>query len=440
MSLPTLVWNVCDSERNLLPFTVSESDSDDLLESSGSSRDLSTTNYITVETWKSLRLPHAKSKSIAPDLSRLPNMHLDIILEIFRHLHPLMLVQVSRASQSFHHLLRSPITDSTWRNSFLVDAQLPSCPPQVSGRRWAKLLFGHHICDECGLPGTNPDYIICRRVCTSCMDPKYVRELNVMARKTLRAGSESSDAEDSDTDIGSPYETRNCHVGSHAVQRFFESQMAIALENRNRAERCEAWASTFLRHSRLEYWAKLNKLTVSIMNRLIAEGFDLGDVREVQYDLKDCDVLWRKPRLTSKLWYQARPYILPQLLLVRTQRLEYERNWRIRTRKQAILADVVLTLRTPVTGSPYCYHAHPRAIEGFPPIARLMSEDSEEALIRDHPQLVAALADGAQFVDAWCVEIQTLLVSLLPAADAERPDIRLLERVTSVFRVQKPMK
>ncbi|KAJ6602029.1 hypothetical protein DFH09DRAFT_1126198 [Mycena vulgaris] len=386
-------------------------------------------------------------------------MHLDIVLEVCRpfltplqpdhpnlhasrqilgHLHPLMLVQVSRASQSFRHLLRSPITDSTWRNSFLVDAQLPCCPSQVSGRRWAKLLFGCHICDECGLPGTNPDYIICRRVCTSCMDPKHVRELHIMVHKALRAGRESSDAEDSDSAIGSPYETRNCHVGLHAVQRFFQSQMAVGSENRNRAERCEAWASTVLRHSRPEYWAKLNKVTVSVMNRLIAEGFDLGDVQEIRYGLKDCDLLWRKPRLTSKLWHQVRPYILPQLLLVRTQRLEYERNWRIRTRKQAILAAVVLTLSTPVTGSLHCYHAPPRAIEEFPPIARLMSEGSEEALTRDAPQLVAALADGAQFVDAWCMEIQTLLVSLLPSVDAKRPDIRLLERATSVFRVQKP--
>ncbi|KAJ6540507.1 hypothetical protein B0H19DRAFT_863112, partial [Mycena capillaripes] len=57
-------------------------------------------------------------------------------------LHPIMLLQLLRASKTFRELLCSPITNLTWRDSFLVDSQLPRCPPQISGRRWAKLLFG----------------------------------------------------------------------------------------------------------------------------------------------------------------------------------------------------------------------------------------------------------------------------------------------------------
>lgn len=41
-------------------------------------------NYVTVEIWKSLRIPHIKSKPILQDLSRLPSMHLDVVLEVRR--------------------------------------------------------------------------------------------------------------------------------------------------------------------------------------------------------------------------------------------------------------------------------------------------------------------------------------------------------------------
>lgn len=138
------------------------------------------------------------------------------------------------------------------------------------------------------------------------------------------------------------------------------------------------------------------------------------------------------------VWHRARPDIVALIINAQTERLESERKWRIRHRQRSIVATVQLTLRTPVTGSPRCFHVAPRAIDTFPPIAELINEELEEPFFRDDPRIVAALADGAEFVDAWCLEMQTLLVSFLPAADAARPDLRLLARATSVFRVQKP--
>jgi hypothetical protein len=88
--------------------------------------------------------------------------------QILGYLHPLELLQVSRANKAFRELLYAPITDLTWRNSFLVENdpdslgtdadnpdsspyQIPLCPPHMSGRRWARLLFGPQICQVSGV-------------------------------------------------------------------------------------------------------------------------------------------------------------------------------------------------------------------------------------------------------------------------------------------------
>ncbi|KAJ7891925.1 hypothetical protein B0H14DRAFT_3428351 [Mycena olivaceomarginata] len=354
-------------------------------------------------------------------------MHLDVVLEILGHLHPLMLLQVSRASKTFRQLLRSPITDSTWRNSFSADPQLLRCSPQISGRRWAKLLFGPHICDECGRPGTEPDYTICQRICTACMDMKYVHEFNSMVHRTVCADQATLDAERS--------ETHNSHYVPQAVHRFVKSLIAVESENQKvcgffpaafvllilfsqRAELCKSWARRVLSDSRREYYRMLNRVTASIKKRLISEGFDEEDIYQVRYDIGECDALWRKPRLTSKLWHRARPDIVALIINAQTERLESERKWRIRHRQRSIVATVQLTLRTPVTGSPRCFHRS------------LSSATTPES----SPRLLTVPSSWTH--GAW--KCRRLLVSFLPAADAARPDLRLLARATSVFRVQKP--
>jgi hypothetical protein len=104
----------------------------------------------------------------------LPNMQVDIVLEVsgscsrilvalsldyfcskvLGYLHPIELIQVSRTSRAFRELLHS--TDPMWRASFLIDDRLPQCPPQIPGRRWAKLLFGPKICDVSGTTSQFP--------------------------------------------------------------------------------------------------------------------------------------------------------------------------------------------------------------------------------------------------------------------------------------------
>jgi hypothetical protein len=142
--------------------------------------------------------------------------------------------------------------------------------------------------------------------------------------------------------------------------------------------------------------------------------------------------------LRAKVWRRARPHVVPHILIARTDRLEREHEWRMRDRKQVILGTAIMALRTPVVDSPHLFHPPPHAIEAFPPITQLIDEDSLEPLSCDDARLAAAVLDTAQFVDVWCAETQALLTALIPGADAEQPDLGLLDRAMSVFRIRKP--
>ncbi|KAJ6453747.1 hypothetical protein C8R45DRAFT_1038781 [Mycena sanguinolenta] len=439
----------------VLPFTFA----DPQAEISGRSvRDPETINHVAGEAWMYLRLARNKSKSASQNLSLLPSMHLDIVLEILEYLHPLELVQLSRTNRSFHDLLDSPITNSTWRNSFLVedhpdceDDRLPQCPSSMSGRWWTKLLFGPQICWHCGRSNTEPDYYIWRRVCTTCAEKNLIdaipgysetHELNSTVRRTMLGAEDflergrfwCSDG----IAIASQYEAAEANGGSQAALRFIEEQRDLVSEHRDLASQCDSWAWATRRKSSSMYSDILNKVTHRVLKRLIAEGFDPNDVANSSYNISDCEVLYRKPRLTSKLWNRARPHVLACVLATRALRLEREREIRVRRRKDAIIATALIALRTPVPNLQHTYFPPPRTIDTFPPLADLFNQDSDEFLSIDDPQLSAALADGPTFVEAWENETKTTLVSLLPGAQADNPDFRLLERATSVFRVSKP--
>ncbi|KAJ7245912.1 hypothetical protein B0H12DRAFT_1127134 [Mycena haematopus] len=463
MAVPTisspfsLAEDVPDLDSVALPFTFADPEEEITRRAV---RNLERINFVAVESWKCLRISRRRAKS-APrqDLSMLPSMQLEIILEIIGYLHPLELVQLSRTNKSFNDFLNSPITDLTWRNSFLVEDhpdspadQLPLCPSQISGRRWAKLLFGPKICWECSQPNAFPDFRIWRRICVPCLEqnlldvlPGYPRthELNSIVKRSLQSAEDSDGLFDPERGrfwrsdgaaIAAQYEAVVASGGSEAAIRFVAEQRNLVSKYCELASRCDDWAWDTRDKFLSVNSKKLDRVANSVVKRLIAEGFDKRDVENSFYNFSDCDELDRKPRLTSKLWNRARPHILPSVINAQTERLAREREVRVRLRKDAIVATALIALRTPVPNLRHTYYAPPHTIESFPPIAELIAQNSDEPISPNEPQLSAALADAPAFVEAWAKETQTLLVSLLPGTEANKADF--LDRATSVFRVR----
>ncbi|KAJ7646439.1 hypothetical protein DFH06DRAFT_1332800 [Mycena polygramma] len=81
----------------------------------------------------------------------------------------------------------------------------------------------------------------------------------------------------------------------------------------------------------------------------------------------------------------------------------------------------------------------PHTIVTYPPLAALVNGESDHLLPVGDPRLVASLASLASapaFVDVWCEDTQTLLVSLVPGVHAGTPALGVLERATSIFQIR----
>ncbi|KAJ7835239.1 hypothetical protein B0H14DRAFT_2590382 [Mycena olivaceomarginata] len=415
-------------------------------------RDPESINYVSAEAWKSFRIAQAKSKSTLQDLSMFPAMQLDIVLEILGYLHPLELLQLSRTNKAFRELLHAPITEMIWRNSFLVENdpdfatadsfdpvsasyELPQCPTQMSGLRWAKFLFGPRICQECGQSGADADHLLLRRVCFSCLEknledvvPGYPvkHEIQTAFHRTYRGIGDEDHEEYPErsgfwrTDgpaVVAQYEACVANGGAEAALCFIEERRELVSKDCDFAMKCDHWALKIRNKYKEEYSEKYDRITKSVVKRLISEGFDERDVRAF-YHINECDILWRMPRLTSKSLAN-----LSQCGIVRVRtssctswkprpaHLEREREVRVKRRKQVIRAVALMALRTPVPGLRHAYYPPPHTIDAFPPLAQLINEDSDEPLTHDDPRLLAAIAEAAGFADAWIGETQARMVS-----------------------------
>ncbi|KAF8652545.1 hypothetical protein AX16_004357, partial [Volvariella volvacea WC 439] len=117
-------------------------------------------NLIRIAVRSTLRRKSQRTKR--GSLSRLPELPIDIILEVASHLHPLELWNLFIASCTLQDALSSPTSSGMWRRAW-QDAKMPPCPPNLTHHRWADLLFGEPICDRCKKYAAQPDWALHRR-------------------------------------------------------------------------------------------------------------------------------------------------------------------------------------------------------------------------------------------------------------------------------------
>ncbi|KAJ7165712.1 hypothetical protein C8R43DRAFT_946364 [Mycena crocata] len=399
----------------------------------------------------------ATAKTPPQDLSLFPQMHIDILLEVLGHLHPIDLIHVARVNKTFRDLLRSPVTTSIWRSSFLGSPPLPPCPDQIPGRRWAKLLFGPRECDECGQPDTSPDYRIWRHLCTDCMDSKLCNGVpnypsshvvNALVAQTFRLEGSSGAAH---SDVGRVWPADGAAVAEEydrlkradedenasdsVLASFVEARKAVVKTTEDLADEAQQWAEDIF-----NAWLRMTeerhqRVYMSARKRLIQEGYDRRDVDSAQ-GLPMSPFLRHIPRLTSKHWNKARPHLLPLIDDARVARLKHEHAQLVARRTQVALFAASRVLRT-APHETWAYSPPHYTIETFPPLRELTTDPSDAPLAEDDPRLADALSGLLDFVKAWGVEKRLLLASLLPSPGAstadDPPNPRRLALATSVF-------
>ncbi|KAJ6544414.1 hypothetical protein B0H19DRAFT_1034821 [Mycena capillaripes] len=409
-------------------------------------RDHQTVNRVAVECLKALRMPHTAKKGGPQDLSLLPQMPMDILLEVLGHLHPIDLMHVARVNHAFRGLLHAPLAEPLWRSAFVGRSPLPTCPPEISGRRWSKLLFGRRMCDECGTPDTSPDHRIWRRLCTNCMNlklffgpPSYSSShiINTLVAKSFRfdGGSNTGDSDTGrlwpadGTAVAQEYERIKAadeearlrgDDSPGALDAFIEARKKAVQVIEERAEEAEAWSDAIFDESLGPCHERSRRVAKSACKRLIEEGYDPQDVENAQ-DLSTSPYLEYFPRLTSKRWNKIRPHLLPLVNTARTERLERERLELVARRTAAVITAVSHVLRTaPAESWPYVPPQY--TIEALPSLQALIQDPSDVPLADSDARLADALLELPAFVAAWRAEKRALLVSLLPPPTASESE------------------
>ncbi|KAI0664676.1 hypothetical protein C8Q70DRAFT_938855 [Cubamyces menziesii] len=129
--------------------------------------------------------PGDSPKQLAPkgrrrDLSRLVDMPLDILFEIFGHLHPHDLLQLSRTTKALRSVLMRPSAVTIWRNARRNVDDLPDCPDDLTEPAYANLLFDQH-CHFCVKARVmNVLWMLRCRACRACMKEHFTTLFDVL--------------------------------------------------------------------------------------------------------------------------------------------------------------------------------------------------------------------------------------------------------------------
>ncbi|KAJ7607694.1 hypothetical protein FB45DRAFT_1131007 [Roridomyces roridus] len=419
-------------------------------------RDYHILNYTTLETWKSLRLPKTREHQ---DLSMFPSMHLDILLQVLSHLHPLDLLHLSRTSREFRDLLHSPPGELLWRNSFGGDPGLPA-PPESTAESYERIqptsTLERRLLRECldsPVPlgpyrrgngrssststtsamqasnrhkeNTATNLLQHHRLGTSLPEYPPAHEIYTLIPKTRRTSGDAMVLRASSTPKFHPeegkavlkmYEDQQVQNDPVAFSEFVKSQRAVAAEIESAASNCAFWA----RHRVLDVVETRNhdcrkEIWKSVQKWLLKEGWEAIDIQAAAQKYE---------RVRTTFAHDTHP---------NTPTLEAHTS----IYRMCIQHAALNTLSEPIPGRDNEFYPPPHELTELPPLVALVQDPSRDELSPDDPRVMAFLtsSEARAFMDDWSVRTQAHLVSLLPTTTStSESHLELLERATSVFR------
>ncbi|KAN0109267.1 hypothetical protein V8E52_009451 [Russula decolorans] len=290
-------------------------------------------------------------------LSELPTMPLDILFEIFSHLHPSDLLSLSRVNKEFRSQLLSSGFLSLWNVCFRL-CGAPTTPVDMSSASWAHLLFGGAYCYSCGAkPVTKILFSFRRRACRSCITThlRCLSEVSQEYKDMIRSEPRS---------VGKPCCTR--HWWDEDVMAF-EAELNALKNPVGDPAGAGATISAFLakkkegvtaitEHARIcATWekdrntdrsTKLSDVRVKrfedIKARLLALGYIEKDVDQLRLHR---EVRTSKP-MSDRVWKRVEPLLLPEVNEARDRRLVQEGGDDYKLLRQRVVVEYSTFLKT----------------------------------------------------------------------------------------------
>ncbi|TDL27050.1 hypothetical protein BD410DRAFT_783204 [Rickenella mellea] len=286
---------------------------------------------------KTLNSSKGTKGKICGRLAVLPSMPLDILLEIFGHLRPIDLLQLSRANKALNKIMMSNSGVSLWKAARRNIPAFPETPGDMSDAEWVHLIFE----TNCHGPGCKKkgirkiDWALRIRGCERCWKENVVwsgrfaqqfpeLELEVMQllpysstggwayrylsnnqfywRPAILALSKVLDEYTKNIQLRKP-------GAEAAVNAFRKVQAARAETAVKYASVCKAWESDAADNRR----KTLQILSDDRIHEVSARFMNLGWSSEHVEELKRHNLVRQSKELTERVWVNIRPQLEKEL-------------------------------------------------------------------------------------------------------------------------------
>ncbi|TFK92410.1 hypothetical protein K466DRAFT_625452, partial [Polyporus arcularius HHB13444] len=297
----------------------------------------------------------------------MPTLPVDVLLEIFAHMHPRDLLNMSRTSRDFRSFLMNRANAGLWRAARSNEPGLPECPPFLSEPAYANVVFSSlcHVCLK-NVPHHTRVFIeFGARYCTKCGDDMLVdRDQDEELDDFLQELQEFINDDGEKDEVELPLLFTHYYPS-----RLLRSQIAefrarwdansddearnkLIEEEAGRKKEIEAWSNEFYAwidgksSARSAELAKLRRGRVdAIMDRLRQEGWQkemaLPDNKERLKSLAKQKFANKPAALTDKVvWKNIRGEANKWVETVRAQRLHDHRR-RVLDERFNVFADFI---------------------------------------------------------------------------------------------------
>ncbi|KAJ7185456.1 hypothetical protein C8R46DRAFT_982058 [Mycena filopes] len=404
-----------------------------------------------------------KGKGTGDATCHLTEIPLDVLLEIFSHLEPKDIIQLSRTNHTFRSHLLSSASKSVWRNA-RENVDGPDCHEDMSEQQWAHLLYGPAQCQSCGAKGVQRvDFGLRRRACTRCLKanlvvtssfkkryPHLEKSLLNLIPYTHIGGSAHGHASRSNfywnEDIEEMAETvarydRDIHMriagAQKALDDFIAQRVALVKAVVDHADVCTDWSIHLALRRQEETTSKIAARYDAIEARFRELDYTDDDISVIQHSNEAS----QRAALTDSIWKRIRPILEPRVQAAKEERLKTERDARIRART-ALVEEVYKNYRQTLVPRSWRYLPSLYEIRQSSPFSAVIDlpnavdvriadfKDAEAALPTILPLITAARkAELLRLIEA----ARTAEPNLFTAASQDS-DPRTLTLATSVFK------
>ncbi|KAI0692010.1 hypothetical protein C8T65DRAFT_670127 [Cerioporus squamosus] len=377
-------------------------------------------------------------------LESMPNLPLDVLIEIFGFIHPRDLLSLARTTREFRDFLMSRNAISFWKESRKQVEGLPDPPTDVSEPAYANFLFFNQ-CHGCFKGGAHVSiyWVFLARYCSSCKSRWLVQYPNptpMSIGNEFRSLVPDEDALLNWMELKGSGRGRYYRKYYHRPEldeltkrwdalrdskpedrkRFVEGRLASVEQRRKMANALEQWHAGVKRDQIAEQNALKAERVDAVLEKLREEGWDeeVEKMSEVAIGgLVSLDGVNRPAKLTERGWKSIRDAVLEYMEKVRAERLEAEYTARIQDRLpflKTVLFEYVHSQWLLDRGNEPVTYASVPDCALFSEVRAILADSSEDAT---KESIISKLADIIPTVTAqWMEERKTEYRSLARAA------------------------